>query len=186
MFVTPDHCPITAQTFEEKLEQLDLEPIAFQLMHSGEAEWTYQRTMQAIAQYRQFLYLIYLYPNRSLVPTQECDRVWHHHILDTSKYAEDCEMLFGRFIHHFPYFGLRGESDRQNLHVAFEQTQTLFQEHFGVHGGVTEESMKFADCQPLGDSTNVTRPRVARDLVISCQLLLFLCFFLTFSLPFLC
>jgi hypothetical protein len=68
MFVINRSYPITVQTFEEKLEQLDLEPIAFQLMHSGEAEWTHQRTMQAIAQYKQFLYLIYLYPNRSLVP----------------------------------------------------------------------------------------------------------------------
>jgi hypothetical protein len=169
MFVINRSYPITAQTFEENLEQLDLEPIAFQLMHSGEAEWTHQRTMQAIAQYRQFLYLIYLYPNRSLVPTQECDRVWHHHILDTMKYAQDCQMLFGYFLHHFPYFGLRGEGDRQNLHVAFEQTQTLFQEHFGVDDAMTEESVKFADCQPLSDSTDVTRPRIGLDLVSSCQ-----------------
>jgi hypothetical protein len=160
MFVINRSYPITAQTFEEKLEQLDLEPIAFQLMHSGEAEWTYQRTMQAIAQYKQFLYLIYLYPNHSLVPTQDIDRVWHHHILDTMKYAQDCQLLFGRFIHHFPYFGLRGESDRQNLQIAFKQTQALFQEHFGVDSAVTEESVKVADCQPLGYLTELTRPRV--------------------------
>jgi hypothetical protein len=170
MFVTERSCPVTVQTFEEKLEQLDLEPIAFQLMHSGEAEWTHQRTMQAIAQYKQFLYLIYLYPNHSLVPTQDIDRVWHHHILDTMKYAQDCQLLFGRFIHHFPYFGQRGESDRQALQIAFKQTQALFQEHFGVDAAVTEESAQFADCQPLGYSTELTRPRVGIEPVIRVQL----------------
>ena len=174
MFVTPDRCPITAQTFEEKLEQLDLEPIAFQLMHSNEAEWTYQQTMQAIAQYRKFLSLIDLYPNRSLVPTQDIDLVWHHHILDTMKYAEDCQMLFGRFIHHFPYFGLRSESDRQNLQMAFKQTQALFQEHFGLDAAVTEEFVKVADCQPLGYSTKLTRPRVEIKSGISLELPIFL------------
>jgi hypothetical protein len=155
MFVTNYSCPITVQTFEEKLEQLDLEPIAFQLMHSGEGEWTHQRTMQAIAQYRQFLYLIYLYPNRSLVPSQDIDRVWHHHILDTMKYAQDCQMLFGYFLHHFPYFGLRGESDRHNWQTAVEQTQALFQEHFG---GDAITLVKAADCQPLGFATDNTTP----------------------------
>jgi hypothetical protein len=158
MFVTNYSCPITVQTFEEKLEQLDLEPIAFQLMHSGEGEWTHQRTMQAIAQYRQFLYLIYLYPNRSLVPSQDIDRVWHHHILDTMKYVQDCQMLFGYFVHHFPYFGLRGESDRHSWQAAVEQTQVSFQEHFGMDAAITQESLQFADCQPLGYLTDLTRP----------------------------
>jgi hypothetical protein len=153
MFVINRSYPITAQTFEENLEQLDLEPIAFQLMHSGEGEWTHLRTMQAIAQYRQFLYLIYLYPNRPLVPSQDIDRVWHHHILDTMKYSEDCQMLFGYFLHHFPYFGLRGESDQQNWQIAVEQTQALFQEHFG---GDAIQFNKLADCQPLGFATDNT------------------------------
>ncbi|GAB4199560.1 MAG: hypothetical protein Fur006_50330 [Coleofasciculaceae cyanobacterium] len=169
MFVTEQRLSIANQAFTEALKRLDLEPIAYKLMHPSEGTgWTYQETQQAIAGYLNFLSLIHLYPNLPLVPTQEIDRVWHHHILDTSKYAQDCQMLFGRFIHHFPYFGLRGESDRQNLHVAFEQTQTLFQEHFGVDEGMTEESVQFADCQPLGYSTDLTRPRVALDLVISC------------------
>ncbi len=125
-------------------------------MHPSEGKgWTHQETKQAIAGYLNFLYLIHLYPNLPLVPTQEIDQVWHHHILDTSKYAEDCQMLFGYFVHHFPYFGLRGESDRHNWQCAVEQTQALFQEHFG------EDAIKFVkltDCQPLGFTTDPTRP----------------------------
>jgi hypothetical protein len=114
--------------------------------------------------------LIYFYPNRSLVPSQDIDHVWHHHILDTMKYAQDCQMLFGYFVHHFPYFGQRGESDRQNLQMAFKQTQSLFQEHFGTDVTVTEEAGKVADSQPLGYLADLTRPRVDIKPVIRVQL----------------
>lgn len=115
------------KTFIYKLKSLDLGPIAFQLMdrQSGQG-WSRKKTLKAIAQYLMFLCLVYLYPNHPLVPSQEIDTVWHHHILDTHKYAQDCEMLFGRFLHHFPYFGTRDEGDRQQLHLAFGETQALF------------------------------------------------------------
>jgi hypothetical protein len=79
-----------------------------------------------------FLGLVYLYPNVPIVPNREIDQVWHQHILDTSKYDEDCQMLFGRVLHHFPYFGIRNAGDRQDLNAAFGETQELFQKHFGV------------------------------------------------------
>lgn len=154
MFVIKQRLASDSQTFTESLRKLDLEPIAYKLMHSSQGKsWTRQETTQAIASYLNFLSLIYLYPNLPLVPTQEIDQVWHHHILDTSKYAQDCQMLFGRFIHHFPYFGLCGERDQQNWQAAAKQTQALFQQHFAG------DAMKFvnpADCQPLGFATNST------------------------------
>ncbi|XWK89093.1 MAG: hypothetical protein U7127_03215 [Phormidium sp.] len=54
------------------------------------------------------------------------------HILDTDKYAADCQMLFGEFIHHFPYYGLRGKGDRQNWQQDFARTKLLFQKHFAT------------------------------------------------------
>ncbi len=149
------------QLFRNKLKQLDLRSIAYQLMHSHESEkWTFEQTNQAIERYSMFLCLIYLYPNRKLVPTQEIDTVWHHHILDTMKYAEDCEMLFGRFIHHFPYFGKRGKVDKDNLYTAFAETERLFQEHFGIDLTMTEESLQMTDCQPVVYVEKMTRPVV--------------------------
>ncbi|MGD1914376.1 MAG: glycine-rich domain-containing protein [Rivularia sp. (in: cyanobacteria)] len=138
-----------SQVFTNKLKQLDLRAIAYQLMYSDEGtRWTLEQTNQAISNYSMFLYLIYLYPHLQLVPSQEIDRVWHHHILDTIKYAEDCEFLFGRFIHHFPYFGKRGKVDRDNLYVACVETQKLFQEHFGAYLAVEEQLSQMTDCQP--------------------------------------
>ena len=132
--------------------------------------WSREKTTGAIARYLMFLCLIYLYPNRPIIPTLEIDAVWHQHILDTKKYAEDCQRLFGRFIHHFPYFGQRGESDRENLYLAFAETQALFQERFGA-GALAEanpaaEKNKLpqpADCEPPNRSTQ-HRPRVDIDI----------------------
>lgn len=159
------------RTLWKKLKTLDWGPIAFQLHRHGR---NYQQVQQAIAQYLMFLVLIYLHPNIKIVPTQEIDVVWHYHILDTTKYESDCQQLFGRFLHHFPYFGLRGELDRQNLDAAFAQTSALFQQYFGsdslVHANssksacellVDDSSPKPGDCEPLQNTNQIQeRPRV--------------------------
>jgi len=111
--------------------------------------------------------LIYLYPQQKIVPTVEIDRVWHHHILDTSKYAADCEMLFGRFIHHFPYLGQSG--DRQQWQQAFSQSQTLFHKHFGIDILSQNKEDTAAPCEPLveGQSPACDRPTIDIELTIS-------------------
>ncbi|WP_414622946.1 glycine-rich domain-containing protein [Calothrix sp. CCY 0018] len=152
--------PTDVRKFIGKLAHLDLQPIAYRLIHSNEGKWNLQQTKQAISRYRMFLLLIYLYPNSQLIPNQEIDKVWHFHILDTMKYAEDCEMLFAKFIHHFPYLGERGKIDRDNLQKGFEQTQVLFQEHFGINMDICKKPSYAADCQPIGKITQVSRPRV--------------------------
>ena len=138
------------RTFWKKLKTLDWGPIAFQLNRDGR---NYQQVQQAIAQYLMFLLLVYLHPNIKIVPTKEIDVVWHYHILDTSKYESDCQRLFGRFLHHFPYFGLRGELDRQNLDAAFAQTSVLFQQYFGSDILADANSSK-SDCEPLVDGSS--------------------------------
>ncbi|MEG4573857.1 glycine-rich domain-containing protein-like [Microcoleus sp. N3A4] len=121
------------QVFLNKLRALDLGPIAYKLMHPEKGRgWTKAKTVRAIARYMAFLGLIYLYPNQQFVPTQEIDAVWHNHILDTSKYHQDCELLFGRYVHHFPYFSRRGEADEQTWQAAFADTQTILEHHFGT------------------------------------------------------
>ncbi len=155
---------VQGQSFLQKLEELDLEPIAYKLMHpEAGAGWTRSQTSQAIVRYLMFLYLIYLYPNRQIIPTWEIDQVWHHHILDTNKYAQDCQMLFGCFIHHFPYFGLRDAVDRQNLHLSFQETKVLFEEHFGVGALGDSQLQQPADCEPLMHSTPQNRPFAGID-----------------------
>jgi len=109
------------------------------------------RVEQAIARYKMFLLLVYLYPNTTIVPTREIDEVWHKHLSDTRKYREDCELLFGRFIDHFPYFGLRGELDRQDLETSFVRTKALFEQHFGADSLGAAAAPPHVYVEPPGD-----------------------------------
>lgn len=152
--------------FLKNVELLDFGSLAYQLMHSRLGpQWTYRQTTQSIARYLLFLYLLNHYPRLQLVPADDIDQVWHAHILDTQKYAADCQQLFGCFIHHFPYLGTRGESDRQNWQSAYQLTQQLFGNQFGLELGMVP-----ADCEPLrngnglsaiGANTIPLRPTVA-------------------------
>jgi len=81
--------------------------------------------------YKRFLYLTMRHPGKQIVIPEVLDVFWHHHILDTRKYADDCEKVFGQFLHHFPYFGLRGEEDRQALTNAYRDTLEIMRREWG-------------------------------------------------------
>ena len=137
------------QIFLKRCQTMNLKAIAYQLTQSRSGpHWGYQRTKKAISHYLAFLFLVNQYPRLSLIPTQDIDQVWHYHILDTEQYAKDCEMLFGCFIHHVPYAGMRGDGDRQRWLSAFAMTQVLFQNHFGIDLTL-KQTCEPADCEPL-------------------------------------
>lgn len=96
----------------EKIAALDLEPIKVKLMHveSGEG-WSLEKANAVEREYRRFLYLMKTFPTEQAAPLMDVDIFWHYHILDTQKYAVDCQAVFGFFLHHFPYIGLRGDDD---------------------------------------------------------------------------
>jgi hypothetical protein len=123
----------TQQEFINRLNQIDFGCIAYKLLHPEDGVvWSLEQITQAIEQYRLFLILNYLYPEKIIVPSKAIDRVWHQHILDSAKYREDCQTLFGHFLDHWPYFGMKDENDRQALEDAFNQTQTLWEKHFYI------------------------------------------------------
>lgn len=135
--------------FIQKVRTLDLGSLAYQLMNAPAGpQWDSAQTTKAITRYLAFLYLVDRYPHLTLVPTLEIDCVWHCHILDTEKYAGDCQILFGQFIHHFPYFGVRSEADRLAQQQAARLTRKLFQQHFGQILPDAEQD-KGADCEPI-------------------------------------
>jgi hypothetical protein len=83
------------------------------------------------AEYRKFLALKLTYPDGDIVPCGLVDEMWHQHILDTIAYRDDCDAIFGCFLDHFPYFGLRGEADTQALHNAYDDTLRRYRQNFG-------------------------------------------------------
>ncbi len=94
----------------QDVEELDLEPIAYKVYR--DEGWTIERTDEVERKYRIFLKTVReLASPGSVGPTREIDIFWHHHILDTQKYAEDCQNYFGYFLHHYPYSGIFSEED---------------------------------------------------------------------------
>jgi len=114
------------------IAELDLEPIKVKLMHEESGEgWSLERANAVEFEYRRFLYLMKKFPQEQTAPLQDVDTFWHYHILDTLKYATDCQAVFGYFLHHFPYIGLRGEADEEAHHRVGERMKELYEATFG-------------------------------------------------------
>jgi hypothetical protein len=115
------------------IAELDLDPIKVKTMQleSGEA-WSLEKVNAVEVEYRRFLYLMKKFPNEATAPQVDVDKFWHYHILDTMKYAEDCQQAFGYFLHHFPYLGMRSKEDLQALQQAGDHMQELYEDCFGA------------------------------------------------------
>jgi len=121
----------TSVLFMDDINKLDFTMIKRKLQDKEEGQgWVESECNQAEEEYKKFLALKRTYPEKDIVPNKMVDLFWHQHILDTEKYAEDCDIIFGHFIHHYPYFGMNGPADAQNLGDAFEDTKRLYQLHF--------------------------------------------------------
>jgi len=129
----------SARQVIEAIEALDLGPIKFKLMHPEEGEgWTRAFAEHMETQYKRYLTLVAKYPREAIAPDRDVDRFWHAHILDTRKYIDDCERVFGFYLHHFPYFGMRGPEDAAALAEAAERTRELHEAEFGAEPGRTD------------------------------------------------
>lgn len=116
----------------QTINELDLEPIMVKVMDKEEGYgWSLEFTTRVAAEYKRYLTLCLENPDFPMVPSTFVDEFWHFHILDTQKYQEDCDQVFGYFLHHFPYFGMRGEQDAENLKNAWAESCALYERRFG-------------------------------------------------------
>jgi hypothetical protein len=113
-----------------EIDLLDLAPIKFKIGCKDEGYgWTSEHVDRIERAYRRYLVLLAKYPQQQIAPTRDIDAFWHAHILDTRKYAADCERVFGAFVHHYPYLGLLG--DRDKLDQAANSLCQMFVSEFG-------------------------------------------------------
>ena len=123
----------TALDAMRQLEELDLTMVRMNLADPEEGEgWDAAQLDLAEQEYRRFLALHLMFPEMAVVPCHLVDKVWHAHILDTQAYGPDCERMFGFFLHHFPYFGMRGDQDASDLVDAYDLTVARYEDAFGV------------------------------------------------------
>lgn len=107
--------------------------------------WSRAKSEYVEAQYRNWLFLRRRYPDALLPPSFDIDTFWHWHILDTEAYHRDCNLIFGRYMHHHPLAELTADHSGE-----FEKTQGLYLREFG------EEIYEFEEEEDLdGASANV-------------------------------
>ena len=114
----------------DRVRQLDFTMLKRKL--TEEHGWTMEFCEEVESLYQKFLALNARYPDQKICPTGPIDTFWHAHILDTRAYARDCELVLGGFLHHFPYFGMRGPEDEAALQETFRESVEKFIIHFGV------------------------------------------------------
>ncbi|MEP0265397.1 hypothetical protein [Dokdonia sp.] len=118
-----------------EIQNLNFDRIKHKMALKESLGWSEEKINLAEREYKRYLTLIKLHINKRIVPSKLMDEFWHMHILDTKSYREDCQQIFNRFIDHFPYFGIYGQEDHQNLLNEFEETKKMYQSVFNTEIG---------------------------------------------------
>ena len=106
----------------ELVIQLDLSFVRARLKKEG---WNQERLDHGEQEYRDFLILLAQNPGQRLVPwCQTLDEFWHAHILHTRRYMQDCQRIFGRYLHHDPEI----ERNPEVYRTAVDTTKSLLEE----------------------------------------------------------
>src|SRR5215213_3409132 len=116
------------------IQALDLESVKTRLMDPELGEgWTREYADSIEGAYKTFLSMVVKYPEHAehIMLSKDVDEFWHTHILQTMKYADECEAVFGRFLHHAPHVGELTDADHEKRAVLTEKTRTLYQREFG-------------------------------------------------------
>jgi len=94
--------------------------------------WIMDDVLDTCHQYRNYLFLKKKYPEFNLPPSKDIDLFWHEHILDTNKYIEDTSVIFGGYLHHYPYFGIDNNTTIADVMKSFQMTQELYLKEFNT------------------------------------------------------
>jgi hypothetical protein len=135
--------------------------------------WTDERTKLAETQYRNYLAVIrYLDANNQPLdvapPSQDADEIWHNHILDSFKYLNDCNKVFGFFLHHLPSYNAEREAmglgaavqEQAQLDAAIAKSDQLMDKFFPC----TEAGSK-AGCIPCFAMVKTETAKVSKDAI---------------------
>ncbi|HEX9094646.1 MAG TPA: hypothetical protein VF990_00945 [Candidatus Dormibacteraeota bacterium] len=101
----------TPQQVRNAIARLDL--VKIKAKATKEYGWRRARVEDADDWYRNFLWLCYKHGAPLSMIGRDADDLWHLHILDTAKYARDCQKIFGKFLSHRPIYGRPTAEDRR-------------------------------------------------------------------------
>ncbi|WP_421505006.1 glycine-rich domain-containing protein [Erwinia rhapontici] len=92
--------------------------------------WDQIRAERAVLNYQRYMAVTKALGGLQLVPNGDIDEIWHMHILDTRTYMTDCDALFGEYLHHYPYFGMLSDENRQQWFDVQAFSNELWQKLF--------------------------------------------------------
>jgi len=116
------------------IQALDLESVKLKVMDAELGEgWTREYADSIEAAYKNYLTMLAKYPDdiEDILISKDVDELWHAHILHTKKYADDCQKIFGNFLHHDPQPRERSSADIQKRSALVEKTRRLYQQESG-------------------------------------------------------
>jgi hypothetical protein len=116
------------------IQALDLESVKLRVMDSELGEgWSRDYADSIESAYKSYLTMLVKYPDdaEDILLSKDVDEFWHTHILQTIKYAEDCQNVFGNFLHHDPHVGERTAAHLEKRAALAEKTRELYAREFG-------------------------------------------------------
>lgn len=102
-------------------------------LKTSHPKWSKKHISLAILSYQMFLYIARVFPTWSHAPHRSMDEVWHNHILYTKQYTQDCQALFGHYMHHNPASPRtkRGKKEKESLRDSYLNTRRQMVLTFG-------------------------------------------------------
>jgi len=116
------------------IQSLDLESVKLRVMDAELGEgWTREYADSIETAYKTYLTMLVKYPDdaEDILLSKDVDEFWHTHILQTMKYAQDCQAVFGNFLHHAPHVGEITATDLERRTALAEKTRRLYEQEFG-------------------------------------------------------
>ena len=147
-----------AQQVISAIQELDLEPVKLRAMDAELGEgWTRDYADSIEVAYKNYLTMLVKYQDHAedILLSKDVDEFWHTHILQTMKYAEDCQKTFGNFLHHQPHVGEITAADHEKRVAQAEKTRGLYEREFGdVRNAGAAWAGVSVEAEIAGDSDN--------------------------------
>ena len=128
---------VTTRSVEQviaAIEALDLESIKRRMTDPELGEgWTREHADTIERAYRDYLTMLVKYPEHleEIMVSKDVDEFWHTHILHTMKYTEDCDRVFGTYLHHTPQVRETAPAALERRAALADKTRRLYQREFG-------------------------------------------------------
>ncbi|RKQ51700.1 hypothetical protein BXY85_2731 [Roseivirga pacifica] len=148
----------------DKLKKFELDnpssDYTFSLRLVKENGWSLTYALQAIEEYKKFIFLACT-SGHPVTPSDQIDQVWHLHLIYTHSYWIDlCKYTLNREIHHGPTSG--GSESSKTFKSYYDQTLNSYRIKFNKPA----PSHIWPDCETRFSDNNFRRVNIKENWII--------------------